>query len=424
MVRTIPEDLRRTLSHPAGIIVSMGMTEHMFALERDAEALQATVAALDPAVLSGRDAARLTKAAARIERLGAAAKALLAKRAEETGAWRGGRATSVEQWLAETSGSSEGAAREALVTAQRLEHLPTTAERVREGTLSIAQAAQVSAGAAADPTAEEHLLQTADRSGMRGLRAEKERVIHAATDEDAAARLAHKERHLRTWNRGAATHGSFSGPTSVVAELLAALEPLTQRRFEAARSGAAEERESLDAYRFDALIELGRSGPGKAAAPPKHAARVRVDLSALLRGHTQPGETCEIPGVGPVPVAHAREVLSHGLLQLVITDGVDVQTVVSTTRHVPAPLKIAIAERDRTCRIRGCDHDRHLHRHHTEAFARSRRTTYRELGNLCPRHHHLVHDEGYEIVVDSDDTWDLRAPARREGRAPPGQAAA
>ena len=198
---------------------------------------------------------------------------------------------SVEQWLAETSGCSEGMAREALITAQRLEQLPTTAERVREGTLSIAQAAQVSAGAAADPGAEQRLLTAADRTGMRGLRAEKERVIHAATDEDASARLAHRERHLRTWNRGAATHGSFSGP-----------------------------------------------------------------------------------------------------------------------------LKIAIAERDQTCRIRGCDCDRHLHRHHTEAFARSQRTTYRELGNLCPRHHHLVHDEGYEIVVHADGTWDLRAP--------PGEAAA
>ena len=411
----------------------MGMTEHTFdstergerrppaaPAEVDAAvgALRDVLRRLDPALLAGRDAARLTRTTALGERLCAAAKARLATRAEATGAWRGGRAMSVEQWLADTSGCSEGVAREALVTAQRLEHLSTTAERVREGTLSIAQAAQVSAGAAADPGAEQHLLKTADRSGMRGLRAEKERVIAAATDEDAAARLAHRERHLRTWNRGAATHGSFSGPTNVVADLLEVLEPLTQRRFEAARKDGADHHESLDAYRFDALAELGciglgRTGPGESRPRPKHVARVRVDLPALLRGHTEPGETCEIPGVGPVPVSHARDVLAHGLLQLVITDGVDVQTVVSTTRHVPAPLKIAIAERDRTCRIRGCDHDRHLHRHHTEAFARSRRTTYPELGNLCSRHHRLVHDEGYEIVTDPDGTWDLRAPPRQ-----------
>ena len=217
----------------------------------------------------------------------------------------------------------------------------------------------------------------------------------------------------------------------MVAELLEVLEPLTRARFEAAR--AAKRHEAQDAYRFDALLELTRrgrcgrvdDGSPHAEARRTHVARVRVDLPALLRGRAEPGEVCEIPGVGPVPVSHAREVLSNGLLQLVITDGVDVQTVVSTTRHVPAALKIAIAERDGTCKVRGCDCERWLHRHHTEPFARSRRTTYRELGNLCARHHHAVHDEGYEIVVHDDGTWDLRAPARESGdRGPPGAAAA
>ena len=257
---------------------------------------------------------------------------------------------------------------------------------------------------------------------MRGLRREKERIVAAATDAEAAARRAHRERHLRVWTDGVATRGTFSGPTSEVADLLEALEPLAKRRFEAARKTGHHE--SHDAYRFDALVDLARADGRATPSRPKHVARVRVDLPALLRGHAEPGETCEIPGVGPVPVADARQVLSHGLLQLVITDGVDVQTVVSTTRHVPAPLKIAIAERDRTCKIRGCDRDNNLHRHHTEEFARSGRTTYTELGNLCTRHHHLVHDDGYEIIVHDDGTWDLRAPDRGEGRAPPERAAA
>ncbi|MFO7589408.1 MAG: HNH endonuclease signature motif containing protein [Acidimicrobiia bacterium] len=394
----------------------------MFVLDRIAEDLAGVVAGLEPARLAGSDAARLTATAARIEKLAATAKAALASRADETQAWRGGRAASPEQWLAETSGCSEGVAREALATARRVQTLPATRERLLDATLSIPQAALVSAGAAVDPTSERRLLNTASRSGMRGLRAEKERVVAAATDEEAAARRARRDRHLRVWNQGAATHGSFSGPTAAVADLLEALEPLTRRRFEEARS--AERRESQEAYRFDALCDLARSGREPAGARPKHVARVRVDLPALLRGHTEPGETCEIPGVGPVPVSHAREVLSHGLLQLVVTDGVDVQTVVSSTRHVPMPLKIAIAERDQRCKVRGCDCATNLHRHHTEAFARSGRTTYHELGNVCSRHHHLVHDEGCEIVVADDGSWDLRVPEGREGRAPPETAAA
>jgi hypothetical protein len=149
-----------------------------------------------------------------------------------------------------------------------------------------------------------------------------------------------------------------------------------------------------------------------------------VDLPALLRGRTDAGETCEIPGVGPVSVAHAREVLSRGLLQLVITDGVDVQSVVSNTRHVPAELKIAIAERDRTCKVRGCDCDRMLERHHTVDFVDSQRTTYLELGNLCPKHHDLVTHRRFTVEDHHDGTWGLHVPADNRANAPPGEAAA
>ena len=396
----------------------MSMTEHTFALDRAAEQMRKAVAGLEPGCVSGRDAARLTEVAAGIERLAGTAKALLATRAEETGAWRGGRAGSVEQWLAEASGCSEGAARESLATAQRVAHLPETRQRLQAGNLSIAQAAQISAGAAVDPGSEAHLLRTAERSGLRGLRAEKARVIAAATDELEARRRAHRERHLRTWTSGSATHGTFSGPSEQVADLLDALEPLTRKHFDAARKIA--QHEPLEAYRFNALLDLARPGATGSAARPEHVARIRVDLPALLRGSTERGEVCEIPGVGPISVAHAREVLSHGLLQLVITDGVDVQTVVSTTRHVPSALKIAIAERDRTCKIRGCDATHHLERHHTEDFATTGRTTYPELGSLCTRHHDLVTHRGSQLVIEPDGTWDLHAP----DRAPPGEAAA
>ena len=53
-----------------------------------------------------------------------------------------------------------------------------------------------------------------------------------------------------------------------------------------------------------------------------------------------------LPGFGPVPVSHARRVLSHGLLELVLHDGTDVRAVVTKTRHVPEALKVAIEERD------------------------------------------------------------------------------
>jgi hypothetical protein len=392
----------------------------MFKIELAAELVHEAVTELEPARLQGCDAARLTEVAALIERLGATAKMLLAQRTAETNAWRrASHAATSEQWLAHMSGCTEGAAREVFATAHRLGELPATAQKLRSGELSLAQAAQVSAGAMADPGAEQPLLRTAKRSGMRELRAEKERVVAAATDELEAQRRAKRDRHLRTWTQGFATHGSFSGPTEDVAKILAALEPLTKARFDEARK--AGEREGRDAYRFDALVTaVTNTTESSGSKKSDLTGCVLVGLQPLLSGTTGPGEICEIPGVGPVPVAHAREVLSHGLLQLVITDGVDVQTVVSPTRHVPTPLKIAIALRDRTCKIRGCGNDHALERHHTPPFEQSHRTTYKELGNLCPKHHDLVTHRGFTTTDNHDGTWDLHAPAH----APPDEAAA
>ena len=75
--------------------------------------------------------------------------------------------------------------------------------------------------------------------------------------------------------------------------------------------------------------------------------QVRVDLEALRRGSVGDGETCEIPGVGPVPVRTARELFGDAWVDLVISDGVDVTTICRMGRSIPTPLRTAITERDR-----------------------------------------------------------------------------
>ncbi|MEX0665236.1 MAG: hypothetical protein WD598_10785 [Acidimicrobiia bacterium] len=386
------------------------MLHVMNTLARITGELREYLAGVDPDTYSGADAATCAQGAAELKKLAETAAMLFAQRAVTTGAWRRvSHAATPEQWFANVIGTSEHAAREVLTTAERLADLPATAEKLRAGELSLAQAAQVTAAAAFAPESETRMLSAAKR-GFRELRATKERVVVAASDEHRLRKIAHDERHLSTWTQGMATHGSFSGPTEHVADLLAALEPLTRVRFEAART--SDQRESQAAYRFDALIALA-SGTAPEASPKRSepVVRVNVGLQSLLDGCTLSGEVCEIPGVGPVPVAHARKVLQHGLLELVISDGVDVQTVVSTTRHVPKALKIAVDARDGgVCKIRDCDHSRAIERHHTLGFADNRLTTYEVIGGVCPDHHDLITHKGYEVVEHEDGTWSLRAP--------------
>ena len=277
------------------------------------------------------------KVAAEVERLGGAAKVLLARRAVDGNGWRNGSdAILPEQWFARLSGCSESEARRELQMSEKLAELPATEQKLRDGSLSLDQAALVADGASADPTRR--------RPCCCAPPARVRCATCAPRPNASSPRRPTRPRAAppRTANatcgpgpEGFATHGAFSGPTEEVAVLLARAR--APRAAGLRRRSQGRDPESHDAYRFDALIGLAAAHEHRAATP---SATRRSDASAstcgrLLDGKTRPGEVCEIPGVGPVPVAHARKVLSHGLLELVISDGVDVQTVVSTTRHVP-----------------------------------------------------------------------------------------
>jgi hypothetical protein len=62
---------------------------------------------------------------------------------------------------------------------------------------------------------------------------------------------------------------------------------------------------------------------------------VRVDHKAFRRGHTEPGEVCEVAGVGPVPVAVARRLSCDAILKALIMDGNDVRSVAHFGRMIP-----------------------------------------------------------------------------------------
>ena len=259
------------------------------------DGLQRYAAALDADCYAGADAARCAQVGAEIIKLAQTVTMLHARRAATTGAWRHvSHAVTPEQWLANLTGTSEHAARETLITADRLDAAPATIEKLRAGELSLAQAGQVTAAVAADPASEAKMLRATTR-GFRELRATKERVITAASDEDRLRQIAKEQRHFLAWTEGMATRGSFSGPTEEVAALLAALEPIAKARFEAAR--ASGDHESHAAYRYDALIDLARGTASTTTKGAEPVVRVRVGLQRVLgdRSPTQPRTSVRSP---------------------------------------------------------------------------------------------------------------------------------
>jgi hypothetical protein len=128
-----------------------------------------------------------------------------------------------------------------------------------------------------------------------------------------------------------------------------------------------------------------------------------VDLTAILRGESLPGERCEIPGIGPVPVAYARELLGEGLLRLAIRDGVDVRTVVHPRRRPNAHQLTALLARYDECSVSGCTTRAALQVDHDHPWADTHQTWLPNLKKVCPHHHARKTNERWDWVVEPPD---------------------
>jgi len=307
-------------------------------------AFAAMVGGLEPDAVSRRDVTDVWSAFDRIERMASSAKVLLAARVEEAGDWKRAGARSAAEHLAKLGGTSNRAARRALDNSKEVVSLPVVADAMRAGRLSGAQVDAIVGAAAADPSAAGRLLVSAVTTNVHELREECLRTRAAADpDRDATHRRVHARRCVRTfvdpeggWNliaRGTVDQG---------ARFETALEPVIDAPFIRARTDG--NRKPREVYAFDALMRLAQSGPveKKRRYTPRFTAIVRADAQALVRGHVDGEEVCEIAGAGPVPVRVARELLGEAIVKLVITKAVDVVNVTHLGRSPTAAQRIDV----------------------------------------------------------------------------------
>ncbi len=363
-------------------------------------ALRKIVAGLEPETLEADAAAGLVDTFATIEKLGAAGKALAARRVADSNLWRGAGERSAAHWLARRSGTSIGSAMATIETAARLSELPAVDAAVRAGELSAVQANEIASTAAADPGAGAELVAVARDNGVAGLRDRCRRVkAAAAPDEMARHRAIHASRSLRHWSDpdGAGRlEGRFT--PEVLAELLVALEPFEAEAFRVARDEGR--REGFDAYRADALLALARAGrDGTAQGPsrPHNTVHVVIDRAALMRGKSEAGERCEVAGLGPVPVPVVRSMLDDAFVTAVVTNGVDVSTVAHLGRRPTAHQRSALEVRDPECVVGGCHVRVGLEIDHVEPWSATRITKLDALARLCRFHHAQKTHEGYRL---------------------------
>lgn len=191
-----------------------------------------------------------------------------------------------------------------------------------------------------------------------------------------------------------------------------------------ARNRGRGVRETREAYAADALADaLGVTGTdpateaaanGTAADPaatdpvsvtPGRRGRanvkviVRVDLPALRRGHTQPGELAEIAGIGPVPVSTIRHMLDDAFLAAVLTDGIDVRTVTHFGRRPNAFQQTVLELTHPRCDVEGCSREMFLEADHRVDWSTVKVTDLTNIDKLCEHHHDLKTNQGWRLVA-------------------------
>ena len=386
-----------------------------------AEALAAAVAEIDLGSMLPAAHRELVALGERIERTGRTVKSMAAAKVAESAVWRGEGDRSPEDWLARTTDTTRAEAAKELQCGRDLQLVPEVAQAATAGELSVKQTEAIAGAAAVDPSAAGRLLRSAKGKGLRELQDEcRATRTHADPDPEATRARIHAKRSYRTWTDADGTgHLHLSGPSDVMARVDNAVRHRCERMFRDARREGR--REPTDAYGFDAAAELLTNGGDTTPVPAGADAKiiVRVDLEALHRGRVLDGETCEIAGLGPVPVSIVQEWMDNAFLAAIVTKGTEITKVVHLGRRFTSEQRTALQWRDPVCARKGCSNRLGLEYDHFEDWAATRTTRVSAGRRFCPPCHRLKTLGWHVSEPDADGQCTFTPPSTEVADPPP-----
>ncbi len=304
-----------------------------------ADSFLQAMAGFEPELLSGVDCLHVAKKVANAVKAGEAVCLLASARAVACGAHKELGFNDGAAWMARQVGGTTGQARQALETAAGLAGCPGTRLALLGGELSLSQAAEITRAEPETPGAEAELLKIARDCDLAQLRDKAREHRQANTDVNELHRQQQRARHFRHW-RDPLGMVCFTGalPPETGVPFINRLELAAQRARRAVQQ-AGGERERFEAYAADALAAMAvGEGPARSA---RADLVIVCDLFAWRRGHTHPGEVCQVIGGGPVPVELAHELGKDAFLKAVLHDGVALHTIKHFGRHFPAETPMA-----------------------------------------------------------------------------------
>ncbi len=329
---------------------------------------------------------------------------------------------SCAHWLSWRCSVALGAARERVRVAHRLQELPLVREAFSRGELSYCKVRALTR--AATPATEAGLLEIA----RHATGAQLEKLIRcyssALSATLGAAQRAQELRYLRwSWNDDGSVHLEGRLPADDGGLVINALQ--------AVQAEPGEHEASLPspvaACRADALVALARTamaanadgaGGGGGGRPDPCELVVHVDAATLAADEVvERAELADGPAVAPETVR--RLGCDAAVVRIIERDG-EPLSVGRRTRTIPPALRRALRSRDGACRFPGCTHERFLHAHHIQHWARGGATALENLVQLCSYHHRLVHEGGFRVEREGRGGVRFRRPDGRAVPAAPG----
>ena len=336
----------------------------------------------------------------------------LLARVLESGCWQVAGIHSPTQWVAWQCGVSPARARSLVAMARRRAELPETSAAHEAGELCEDQVAVICRHAPAGVDGQVAALArsatvTQLRRVLGGYPFAEEPVT---PDKDEPPQPTPPEEPRRV---------SFGQTESGSWRLSAELPPdegaLVERALTAARDELFQAGEGDPAPRTlpdrpatpnsvswaDAFVAMAERSLGELAASRPHHERHLVLLHVGTQGDGATGAHLHLgPGLSD---GLRRFVSCDARIRPVMEAGGKPVSVGRAFRSVPERTRMVIEERDRGCRVPGCDRSRWLHIHHIEHWEDGGASDTPNLLALCRRHHRLHHLGHLGIRGDADD---------------------
>lgn len=307
-------------------------------------------------------------------------------------------------------GMAPGTAREKLRVANALFDLPKISGAFQKGDLSYSKARYLTR--VATPTREEQLLDYA----LKATAAQVER--HCMDLRNVQRETSIRDANQRHENRYLSCSAHSDGSVTLSVELPKESADLVMKALEMAGpqlSGKQDDcgenapRGASDLWKqqADALVEVARSylagdSKGTSCTADHYQVTVHVDEKAL-RGEPDAESKSDLP------IETVRRLCCDGSLVPVTEDSRrNPLNVGRKHRLVHSAVRRALLARDKCCRFPGCTHDRWLDAHHVVHWADGGETSLANLILLCPKHHRLLHEGGFEIKPGPNGEWQFR----------------